>query len=123
MYNDVSENQTSVNCFAKTNSVWTLWAKTYDRNGRNGRHCRNGRKLKYLVSRTITPSENVLESLSNGSGIGTRCLKPETIEKSKDINNFVIANEKWLVVAFDNDENVHMSVFTSKVHYNAKLLQ
>ena len=72
-----------------------------------------------ILLETITLSGNVLESLSND--IGTRCLKPETIEKCKEINNLAIANEKWPVVAFDNEDNVHMSVFTSKVHYNAKL--
>ena len=77
--------------------------------------------LNTLFPETVMLSENVLESLSNGSDIGTRCLKPETIEKCKEINNLAIANEKWLVVAFDNEDNVHMSVVTSKVHYNAKL--
>ena len=39
-------------------------------------------------------SENVLQSLSNGSDIWTRCLKPEAIEKCKETNNLAIANEK-----------------------------
>ena len=57
-------------------------------------------------------SKSVLESSSNDSDIGTKCLKPETIEKCKEINNLAIGNEKWAVVAFDNEDNVHMSVFT-----------
>ena len=40
---------------------------------------------------------------------------------AKLINNLAIANEKQPVVAFDNEGNLHMSVFISKVHYNAKL--
>ena len=72
-----------------------------------------------ILLETIMLSGNVLESLSND--IGTRCLKPEIIEKCKEINNLGIANEKWSVVAFDNKGNVHMSTFTSKVRYNAKL--
>ena len=77
--------------------------------------------LNTLFPETIMLSENVLESLSSGSDIGTRYLKPETIEKCKEINNLAIANEKWPVVAFDNEGNVHRSVFTSKVHQNAGL--
>ena len=79
------------------------------------------KNLNTLFPETIVLSENVLEPLSNGSDIGTRSLKPETIEKCKEINKLAIANEKWPVVAFDNEDNVYMSVFTSKVHYNAKL--
>ena len=77
--------------------------------------------LNALFPETIMLSENVLESLSNGSNVETRCLKPETIEKCKEINNLAIAKEKWPIVAFDNEDNVHMSVFTSKVHHNARL--
>ena len=63
----------------------------------------------------------MLESLSNDIDIGTRCFKPEPIEKCKETNNLAIANEKWPVVAFDDESYVHMSVFTSKVHHDAKL--
>ena len=77
--------------------------------------------LNIFFPETFMLPENVVGSLSNDSDIRTRCLKPETIEKCKEINNLVIANEKWPVVAFDNKDNVHMSVFTSKVHHNAKL--
>ena len=65
-------------------------------------------RLNTLFPETIMLSESVLQSLSNDSEIGTRCLKPETIEKCKEINNLAIANEKWPVVAFDNEDNVHI---------------
>ena len=84
-------------------------------------HLKMVKNLNTLFPEAIMLSENVLESLSNGSDTGTRCLKPETTEKCKEINNLAIANEKWPLVAFDNEDNVHMSVFTSKVQYNAKL--
>ena len=79
-------------------------------------HLKRFENLNTLFPETIMLSENVLESLSNGSEIGTRCLKPEKIEKCRQINNLAIASEKWPVIAFDNEDNVHMSVFTSKIH-------
>ena len=83
-------------------------------------HFKMVENLNTLFPETIMLSKNVLESLSNGSDIWTRCLKPETIERCKEINNLAIANEKWPIVAFDNEEKVHISVFTSKIHYNVK---
>ena len=77
--------------------------------------------LNTLFPETIMLSENMLESLSSGSDIETRYLKPEKIEKCKEINNLTTANEKWSVVASDDEGIVHMSVFTSNVHHNARL--
>ena len=55
-------------------------------------HLKMVENLNTLFPETIMLSENVLESFSNDSGIGTRCLKPETIEKCEEINNLAIAN-------------------------------
>ena len=55
-------------------------------------HLKMVENLNTLFPETIILSENVLESFSNDSGIGKRCLKPETIEKCKEINNLAIAN-------------------------------
>ena len=74
----------------------------------------NGQKLEYHVS-TITVSEKMLESSSNGSSIGTRCSKLEVIGKCKEINN-----SKWEIACCSILlwDNVHMSVFTSKPNFS-----
>ena len=50
--------------------------------------------LNILFPETTMLSDNMLEPLSNDSDIETRCLKPETIEKCKEINNLAMANKK-----------------------------
>ena len=55
-------------------------------------HLKMVENLNTLFPETIMLSKNVLEFLSNGSDSGTSCLKPETIEKCKEINNLAIAN-------------------------------
>ena len=96
MYKNVSENHTSVNCFVKTNFCLDFMEIC----GKSGlgyemcEHLKMVEKLITLFPESIILSDNVLESLSNGSDIGTRCLKPETMEKCKEINNLAIANEK-----------------------------
>ena len=84
-------------------------------------HLKTVKNLNTLFPETIMISEDVLESLSNGTGVETRCLKPERIEKCKENNKLSIANEKWPFVACDNEDNAQTLVFTSKVHSNAKL--
>ena len=55
-------------------------------------HLKMVKNLNNLFPEIIMLSENVLESLSNGIDIGTRCLKPEAIEKCKETNSLAIAN-------------------------------
>ena len=66
-------------------------------------------------------NETVLETLGEDNGTGLKCLKEETIVKCKQLNNLSKASGKIPVASFDNDEYIHMSVFTSKVHYSARL--
>ena len=96
MYKNVSENQTSVKWFVKTTFVWTLWEYAGKAVWVNKmcEHLRMVKNLNFLFPETITVSENMLESLSNSSGIGRRCWKPEIIRKLIEINNLAIANEK-----------------------------
>ena len=63
----------------------------------------------------------VLKTLGEDNGTGLKCLKEETISKCKQLNNLSKAFGKIPVAAFNNDDYIHMSVFTSKVHYNARL--
>ena len=66
-------------------------------------------------------NETMLETLGEDNGTGLKCLKEETIVKCKQLNNLSKASGKIPVAAFDNDEYIHISVFTSKVHYSARL--
>ena len=66
-------------------------------------------------------NETMLETLGEDNGTGLKCLKEETIVKCKQLNNLSKASGKIPVASFDNDEYIHMSVFTSKVHYSATL--
>ena len=77
--------------------------------------------LNTYFSLHVLLNEAVLEILGEGNGTGFKCLKDETIVKCKQLNNLSRASSKIPVTAFDNDEYIHMSVFTSKVHCSARL--
>ena len=66
-------------------------------------------------------NETVLETLGEDNSTGLKCLKEETIVKCKQLNNLSKASGKIPVAAFDNDEYIHISAFTSKVHNSARL--
>ena len=50
-----------------------------------------------------------------------RIMVKETTAKCKQLNSLSKASSEIPVAAFDNDEYIHMSVFTSKVHCSARL--
>ena len=50
-----------------------------------------------------------------------RIMVKETTAKCKQLNSLSKASSEIPVAAFDNDEYIHMSVFTSKVHYSDRL--
>ena len=50
-----------------------------------------------------------------------RTMVKETRAKCKQLNNLSKASSTISVAAFDNDEYIHMSIFTSKVHYSDRL--
>ena len=74
----------------------------------------------YFPERVLL-NETVLETLGEDNGTELKCLKEKTIAKCRELNNFSNAFGKIPVAAFDNDNYIYMPVFTSKVHYSARL--
>ena len=48
-------------------------------------------------------------------------MKQETVEKSKVLNKLAMEKDKSLLSAFEDGNVKHFSIFSEKIHYNAKL--
>ena len=69
----------------------------------------------------VVLDEEILYSLGCENDDGEKILNSSTIQQCIELNNLAISNDISPVVVFDNNRYTHLSIYSNKVHYNAKL--